>query len=191
MARRQGRDLYARTLLAGDGAAERYVDLAVEFTAESTGEHLLSLGGQWDRLHGRWTDTPAEQVLEVRVHDGQLEAARFMADWFRAYLSGEPTEIYSSLFLGGSRAGKTHLGVHFTIAFAVAVPMARVWAVQEAEIERADELETELDQVIPDSWATKRGPNYDFAHGARIRIRSGKYPQKLKRGKISISINFD
>jgi hypothetical protein len=111
-------------------------------------------------------------------------------DWLEAYLDGRDLDppIYSVLLLGGTRSGKTWIAMRMLLAFLVAVPKARTWAVQEVDIERADELETELDEMIPASWATKRGGKYVFANGATITIRSGQHAHKLKRGRCDFAL---
>lgn len=95
--------------------------------------------------------------------------------------------IYSVLLLGGTRSGKTWIGLRLFVAFVIAVPQCRAWAVQEVDVERADEIETELDELLPDSWFVKTGSKYKCANGSVITIRSAKYPQKLKRGRCDIA----
>ncbi len=96
--------------------------------------------------------------------------------------------IYSLLLSGGTRSGKTWIGVRLFVAFVVAVPGCRAWAVQEVDVERADEIETELDELLPDAWFTKKGSKYKCANGSVITIRSAKYPAKLKRGRCDIAL---
>lgn len=113
----------------------------------------------------------------------------WIASWFRAYFSDEPLdpEIYSCMLLGGSRAGKTHLGVRVPVAFALAVPNARVWMVQEAGAEQVDEIEAELDDFLPKSWYKRRGNQYILPNGARLIIRSAHVPKALKRGRCDFA----
>lgn len=187
---RRGRDLYARTLLDGKQAASRYVDLAVEFVDERDQSPLWRVGGRWDRKGKCWSDEEPRTVLQVRLHPGQLETSDFFAEWFESYLTGDELSepVYSVLLLGGSRSGKTYMGVALSAAFACAVPSSRIWTVQEVDIERADELETELDEFIPAAWAEKKAGLYKFANGATIKIRSAKYPRKLKRGRCDFAL---
>lgn len=184
MPRHRERDIYARTL-RGNAAAERFVDLAVEFVDERDLSLLFAVGGRWDRKRKRWSDEEPRSALQFKLHPGQIESALFFRDWFEAYMAGESLdpEIYASLFLGGSRAGKTALGVFLTIAFAACVPGARVWLVQPTKTDDDDELENEFDEHIPAAWATKSGGKYRMANGAQMVIRSAKYPHRLKKGR--------
>ncbi len=193
MPRSAQRDLYARKLRAAS-AGSRYVDLAVEFVLERTpdvidSEPILVLGGVWDLRLKEWTDREHRTALQVRVHPGQFDTVLFFKEWITAYMAGEelPDPIYAALLLGGSRSGKTWIGVRLFVAFVIAVPMCRAWAVQEVEIERADELQTELEELLPEEWFTKSGNHYTSIHGSRITIRSAKYPHKLKRGRCDIA----
>ncbi len=128
-------------------------------------------------------------MLQVRCHPGQIETVEWFVEWLEAYMLGEDLDpaIYSCLLLGGTRAGKTWIAKSLMVAFTVAVPKARVWAVQEVEIERADELETELDELLPDAWFSKVGNKYKCINGSTITIRSAKYPHKLKRGRCDFA----
>ena len=184
MPRHRERDVYARTL-QGKQSTKRYVDLVVEFVDERDLSLLFTVGGRWDCKRKRWSDDEPETALQIKLHPGQIEAAMFFRDWFEAYLTGgelDP-EIYSTLFLGGSRAGKTALAKFLTVAFLACVPGARVWLVQPTKTEDDDELETEFDKIIPAAWARKSGNKYRFVNGATAMIRSAKYPARLKKGQ--------
>lgn len=182
---RAARDIYARALLEGERDQARFQDLSIEFVDERDDSLIFALGGQWDRKFKRWTFARPETCIRVKLHVGQIESAHWFRDWFAAYLGGAPLPelVYSVLLYGGSRAGKTHLGLHAMVAFAIAVPGARVWAVQETGPERADELETELDELLPEGWFRKREKKYICANGSVISLRSANHPQKLKRGR--------
>lgn len=185
MPRHRERDVYARTLQGNK--ASRYVDLCVEFVDAEDLTLLFSVGGRWDRKRKRWSNEEPRSALQVRLAGDQIEPALFFREWFEAYLSGDESaavmDIYSVLLLGGSRAGKTSLGKWLTLAFMVAVPGARVWLVQPTKTDDDDELETEFDEMIPASWATKSAGKYRMANGTTAVIRSGKYPARLKKGR--------
>lgn len=188
MPRAASRDLFVRQLRAG-GADTRIVDLAVEFVDERDQSVLFTCGGRWDRKLRRWAEAPPRSVLQVRVHAGQIETVLWFRSWLEAYMVGDGVAlmIYAILLIGGTRSGKTWLGLRLMVAFAIAVPTSRVWAVQEVDVERADELETELDELLPDAWFTKAGKKYKCANGSVITIRSAKYPSKLKRGRCDFA----
>lgn len=189
MPRAASRDLYVRQLRAGARSESRLVDLAVEFVDERDLSVLFTCGGRWDRKLKRWAEASARTVLQVRVHPGQIETVLWFREWLTAYMTGDGVAlaIYSVLLLGGTSSGKTWLGLRLMVAFVVAVPAARVWAVQEVEVERADELEADLDELLPDAWFTKAGKKYKCANGTTITIRSAKYPSKLKRGRCDFA----
>lgn len=187
MPRHRERDAYARAL---QGRAEqRYVDLCVEFVDERDLSLIFSVGGRWDRKGKRWSDEEPRTALQLKLHPGQIEAALFFRDWFEAYNAGETLdpEIYSVLFLGGTRAGKTVLGKYMTLAFMCMVPNARVWLVQPTKTNDDDELETEFDELIPASWCVKTGRKYKLANGTTATIRSAKYPKALKKGRCDFA----
>lgn len=197
MARADGRDLYRRHL-TGQSRAGAHVDLCVEFVEEVSstagdlvlGEVLLRVGGRWDRSRRCYTDDEPREVLQVRVHPGQRDVVVWFRAWLEAYMRGEdlPVPIYGALLLGGWRSGKTWIGVRLLLAFAIAVPSARVWAVQEVDVERADELAAELTELLPDSWFSISGPSYRCANGTTITIRSAAHPHKLKRGRCDFAL---
>lgn len=163
--------------------------MSVRFTDETDGREILCVGGVWDRQEKDWADDEPTTYVEVACHAGQLEAIEWIAKWFAAYISGETLspEIYSAMFLGGSRAGKTHLGVRVPVAFAVAIAMARVWMVQEAGANQVDEIEAELDDFLPKDWYYRRGNEYRLLNGTRIIIRSAHEPKALKRGRCDFA----
>lgn len=188
MARYQSQEVLDRALQNGQ-SAETETDLCIRFLDERDGSDILTVGGRWDRKSKSWADEEARSYIEVRLHVGQLEAAKWLATWFRAYLSGEQLSppIYECLLLGGSRAGKTHLGIRIPVAFAIAVPGARVWVVQEADMNRVDECESELDELLPREYYKKSGNTYLLPNGSKIIIRSGHIPKHLKRGRVDFA----
>jgi len=190
MPRARERDIYARTLDQGARTDLRYVDLCVEFVDERDLEPILAVGDRWDRKKKEWADAPATKHLQIQVHKGQIESTEFFANWLDARLGGAPLDqpIYSFMLLGGTRSGKTYLGLRFALAFAVAVPRSRVWLVQEVDIERSDELEKEFDELAPVGWFKKSGGEWTCVNGSVVTIRSGKYPHKLKKGRCDFAL---
>jgi len=127
------------------------------------------------------------------VHKGQIKAARWYCDWLRRYVSGDWTDfrrVWSALFHGGRRGGKSHLGVVCLALFVVAVFGTDAWAVSPAQ-EETDELEQALLKLLPASWYTHRGaPKHEFklVNGSRIFLRSGAKPSTLKRGSCDFCL---
>jgi hypothetical protein len=193
MARHHSREVSDRALQSG-ASRHDLIDLSIRFvvadeTRDDDEREILSLGGVWDRDSKSWSGREAESFAEVGLAGDQVAAMDWIAAWFRAYFTGETMspEIYSCLLLGGSRAGKTHLGIRATVAFAVAVPNSRVWMVQEAGASQVDEIEAELDDFLPRDWYKRKGDQYLLLNGARLIIRSAHQPKALKRGRCDFA----
>lgn len=98
--------------------------------------------------------------------------------------------VWSALFGGGRRGGKTDLAVKVAIAFAVMVPFSRVWLVSPAQPE-TEELELVLESLLPTGWFKKLGApwyTYTLPNGSKIWLRSAHDPKKLKRGRCDFAI---
>lgn len=182
----------ARLLEAERDSHERYVDLCIVLRVRGSGETLIRVGGRWDKREKRYVG-PARRGKVVWVHKGQLPAARWFCEWLRRYVSGDWEgfrRVWSALFVGGRRGGKSHLGVVCLALFALTVPRSNVWAVSPAQ-EETDELEQALLKLLPRRWFRYRGsPKYEFrlANGARIFLRSGAKPSTLKRGRCDFCL---
>ena len=188
MARHRERDIFARKL--NQNVGDTFCDLAVEFVDEETLEHILAVGGRWDRVHKCWSNTPAKKALQVKLHKGQLEAARWLARWTEQKITGEVNaetfEKYTCLLLGGARAGKTNLALNFVVAYAACTPKARIWLVQNVGTSLSDELEIEIQKILPSSWYKRRGTKFNLHNGAHIDIRSASKPASLKQGAFDL-----
>jgi len=172
---------------------ERYVDLRIILRCRDTQKDLLDVGGRWDKRAKRYVG-PGETARVIEVHQGQLPATRWFSDWMNRYArndwTGDAQRVWSALFVGGRRGGKSHLGVLCVALFAVAVHGSDAWAVSPS-IEETDELERALLDVFPKSWFRYRGaPKYEFrlGNGSRIFLRSGYKPSSLKRGRVDLCL---
>lgn len=184
---------------------------------EQHGEVLLDVGGAWHSKRrrrnpltgevrlGDWV--PGAEVKRARVvwiHRGQEKAARFCAWWLRVYAAGDRLEeidgrrrsakleqdieaVYSVLFVGGRRGGKSDMAEKFGGAFAVAIPSAKAWAISPTG-EETLELKDAFDALWPRAWfkyrKTKTGGAYFMFNGTRVELRSGYKPSTLKRGRV-------
>lgn len=194
MARHHTREVSDRALQSGASQRNDLVDFSIRFfvddeTRDDDGREILSLGGVWNRADKAWADLEPESFAEVTLAGDQVPAMDWLAEWFRSYFGDDDLypEIYSCMLLGGSRAGKTHLGVRVPVAFALAVPNSRVWMVQEAGASQVDEIEAELDEFLPRAWYKRKGDQYLLINGARIIIRSAHQPKALKRGRCDFA----
>lgn len=128
----------------------------------------------------------------LRIHPGQLEAARYLARWYTAWLAGEilldakKREQHSALLAGGRRSGKTDLMIDGGLTWAVMVPRSRCWFVSPAQPE-TEELDEDISEKLPREWVvTELGAPWfrrTLVNGSTIHLRSAHEPQKLKRGR--------
>jgi len=211
------------TLLEAEGDDNRrHVDMAVSFRLcdveldengrarwrKEADEELIEIGGRWDRREKRWSGA-ANRVRVIRVHRGQEDAARWLAEWFRRAAQGPKgphweapmrhapsvafRRVWSLLLLGGRRGGKSHLACVALVMFAVMTPRARVWAISPTQ-EETDELEQALRSLMPRRWYKYRGGGagkplqFRLANGARIMCLSGHKPRSLKRGRVDFAL---
>lgn len=158
-------------------------------------EELLRVGGRWDNSKKRWVgDAAAFRVL--RVHRGQEVAARWLAQWFRCKLTGRWDDfrrVYSTLFNGGRRSGKSHLAVIALVLYAAAYPGAVCWAISPTQ-EETDELVEALRAQLPVEWYRWRGAgsgkvsSATLWNGARVMFLSGHKSRGLKRGRVDLAV---
>jgi hypothetical protein len=193
---------------------KRYIDLCVKIAIadverddrgeqrwkEGTDRVLLKVGGLWDRKKKRWSRRPARKVLTLRFHEGQEPAVRFFVDWMKRFASGDWSgieRVWSALLIGGRRSGKTHVCCAFLIVFAV-LSMAKprepiIWAISPT-LETGDELDQNLGSLMPRHWyvrhqaKTGRPTTYTIAGRSRILLRSAVKPQRLKAGRVDLTL---
>jgi hypothetical protein len=187
MPRSSLRSLIERRRREDGETSDRYVDLDVTLTADS-GEILIRVGGRWDRRAKTYLPGAGPRTRALAVHGGQLESARFLAEWFRDHFTGvrKPIDdrIFSAMLGGGQRSGKTWLGVAAAVVYAVAVARSIVWIVSPAERDH-EEVQDYLRSMMPRSWYKPLGApwyRYQLPNGSKIVLRSGHEPDKLKKG---------
>lgn len=171
-----------------DGNETRWVDPSVR--------ELVCVGGRWDRRRRRYLSAPPTAGTEIvlRFHQGQREAATWIADWLRRWAADDWAGVDRdwSLMLYGARAcGKTHLAVALLVLFAVLAPRSIIWAIS-ATTETGDELKQALESLMPRRWyrrwlaKTGRSATYKLANGSRILLKSGVKAQRLKAGRVDM-----
>jgi hypothetical protein len=162
---------------------------------EGTDEELIRVGGRWDRSRKRWAGRETKVII-LRVHRGQELAARWLARWFRCRITGRWADfrrVWSVLFLGGRRGGKSHLSCVALVLYAAAFPGSLVWAVSPTQ-EETDELEQAIRSMLPRNWYSYRGGgagksvSFRLMHGARLLMLSGHKPRALKRGRVDFAV---
>lgn len=176
-------------------------------------EEVLRVGGRWDRVERKWVGDAAQPAV-IRIPPGgmQEKAARWLARWFRAHVTGDWSEFYKrdkdgnvvlgpdgrpirnvwfSLFLGGRRSGKSWLAVAALAFYLVAYPGSIVWAVSPTQDETA-ELETAFRKMVPATWYTYRGAGtgkvstFTMITGAELLMLSGFKADGLRRGRVDL-----
>lgn len=177
----------------------RHCDLRVRWIAQRPdGEHdpqgevILDVGGRWDSLTKRWDGAGAS--LDIGLHTGQLESARWIARWMAAKARGENLHdrgapVYSLLLEGGRRGGKTDIGTKAAIAYPVMRPRIYSWMISETEKKTQEYAEVVRD-LLPSGWYDWLGaPHYTFTlrNGSVIWLRSAHEPQKLKTGRCDFA----
>ena len=179
----------------------RYHDLRIRWlrqrldgSHDPEGARLLSVGGRWDRLEKRWAG-PGETARDLGLHTGQLEAATWLADWFRAKASGQPllergAPVYSLLLDGGRRGGKTDLGAKAGITYPLLRPGVWSWLISETE-KKTNEFAEVIRGILPSSWYDWLGPphcTFTLRNGSVIWLRSAHDPDGLKAGRCDFAV---
>lgn len=181
----------------------RFVDLQLGLACHETGDRLLSVGGRWDKAEKRYT-AGAEFERLVHIQAAQIEAAQWLCDWIVRYeeartakAARQPTDriwqdfgpVYSALFHGGRRAGKSHLACLALVLYALVVPGSVCWAVSPREKE-TEELRAALAKLMPRSWYRylKDDLTFYLVNGSQITLRSGYKSGNLKAGGLGMAL---
>ncbi len=183
------------------------VPLRIEFEHEDTGEVLLRAGGLWDKRFDCFEGSGDKRVA-VRFHEGQRKAVAWFASWLEAHrgrrdnppaftlsqletmeLDVDPTHVYSSLFAGGRRGGKTWIACAMAVAYSLAFPKAIVWIVSPND-QKHDEIRRYLNDFIASLWLDQQTLwAYEFVNGSEIHLKSAHGSGGgLKEGKANFVI---
>lgn len=201
----------ARLLEAEGTSKERFIDLCISLRVHETGEELVRVGGKWDRRLKRYT-ADADEIRVISVHKGQLPAAKWFSEWLRrkcsehtamsACSTDEEIEeareevwkdfrrVWSAIFVGGRRGGKSRLAVWSLCLFAICFGGTQSWCVSPTQ-EETEELERAIRETLPRLWYRYRGdPKFEFrlSNGSVIRLLSGHKPRTLKRGSVDFAL---
>ena len=124
---------------------------------------MFSVGGVWDRRLKQYAEgREASKARRLFITDAQVDAVAWWAKWLAAFCSGEDvpagetTRIWSLLFGGGRRGGKTDAGVKLTPVLGIACPGTWCWIVSES-ISKSWETHQCLIEAMPSGWYTSRG----------------------------------
>lgn len=177
-----------RRLSEGDRASARLVDLQIDWV-DYRGRRVGRFGGVWDRTDRCYVGDAATSRV-IRLHDGQLEAARWFVEWLTEHLDDDareanPFPINHALFAGGRRGGKTTFGIDALCAYSVALPEAICNVVTPSNTFYEEPIEC-IEREFPKHWYESLGEphwTYYLLNGSRITLRSGYTPRKLKKGR--------
>lgn len=153
---------------------------------------LLTVGGLWDRRARDYVEgeLPTKSKV-ITVHDGQLEAVRWFADWLCAFTSGDSeseARVWSALFGGGRRGGKTTWGIWAGLVMNVAVPGSKFWIASQS-IAKSWETHAQMLKALPAQWHALRGApwfEYTLVNGSMAWQKSAHNPDDLKQGGADI-----
>jgi hypothetical protein len=200
------RDLLELRRRERSDGGDKLVDLRLDFMDGD--ELLLTVGGEWDRRLKAFVGLGRNRVI-VRVHEGQRAAVLWFRDWLGVHVSrrdspppfdpalieqymadvnATPAEVYSALFAGGRRAGKTWIAVAFAVAYAVHFPSSIVYLAGPDEGDWK-ELRRYTSDTIADQWiAADNAETWQLVNGATIFLKQAYNPESLKEGRADFMV---
>ena len=183
----------------------RFFEMQLALEELETGERLITLGGVWDKRERRYVGNASQGEKVVQVQPAQLEAAQWLCEWFCRYAEYQerkaenPAEadeawrgfgrVFSALFYGGRRAGKSHLACVALVMYAIMVPGSLCWAVSPREKE-TEELREAFTRLLPTLWYryVKEDLTFTLVNRSRITLRSGYKSDNLKAGGLGMAL---
>lgn len=188
-----------------DPGGGRFVDLRLDFRFGD--EILLSVGDRWDRRL-RDFDGPAVTAVSIRIHPGQVRAVEWFRSWVSEHavrraspppmldvdqldafeLDTDPAHVYSALFAGGRRGGKTWIAMAIAACYAVAFPGAIIWIVSQSD-QKHDEARRYVAATLAADWLVSETlDGWELVNGSAIMLKSGYDPEGLKEGEANLVI---
>lgn len=165
----------------------RFVSMALQLRRKATGEDLLLVGGQFDRLSNRYTDEVVTPHV-LTIEDSQLDFIRWWSLWLASFRDGTPRDVSFVMCAGARRGGKSHATLLAQIAACIEVPGTIAWCVVDSFRSR-DEVDRAIVENIPGTWYHRRQQpefSYSFANGSVIRILSADNEDQLKAGRVDV-----
>lgn len=178
---------------------------------EFDGEIMLTVGGRWDRRL-RDYDGEADKRVVARPHVGEYEAIRWYMDWLgvhagrrdtppdldesaiEALETGEcdPSEVFSAMWAGGRRGGKTWTASLAGALYALLFPDAIVWVVNPNQ-QKHDEIRRYFGKLLAPEWIDRetQADGWELANGSAIMLKSGYIgadPDAIKEGEAHLVI---
>jgi len=196
-----------------DAGGRAAIDMRLDFQLEGEDRVLLSVGGSWN-LKLEDFDQDADGAVVVRIHAGQVRAVEWFALWMAKHSDrrrNPPTlpedfdleadlarevpddEVYSALFAGGRRGGKTWIAAALCLAYAIAFPDALVWVVEPSrgkDDDKADEVRRYFARLLAPAWVTHQtAGEWVLINGSKIQLKSahtGSDPDAIKQGEAHL-----
>lgn len=189
MPRKPLRELCEERIAAADRRGDlECTDLRIDITTLS-GEHILAAGGSWDWRRKQYVDDGKTSKI-IRIHDGQLRAMLWFRDWLHSFCKGEyiPGEdtarVWSALYSGGRRGGKTFMGCLGGSLVTIAQPGAMAWLVSES-ITKSQECHRAYTACMARQWYSERNDpwfEYTVANGSKVWQKSAHKADDIKQG---------
>ena len=187
----------------GGGAVDMRID--VEFA----GEIVLSVGGRWDRQIEEYDGDAASRVV-VEPHIGQIKSIEWFREWLCVHAERRsnppefsvdavdkmidqtchPSEVFSAMFAGGRRGGKTWIGALMCALYAVQFPDAIVWVVNPSD-KKHEEVRRYMHALLAPEWIAREtiAEGWELINGSVIHLKSGHTgadPDAIKEGNADV-----
>lgn len=176
----------------------RVVALRVVVKRKKTGEKLFEVGGQWDRVEGRYLDEPTKLCKVIWLNEAQCLGmpgnllaegpAMSLKAWIDARREGS-ARIVEMVLDGGRGSGKSHLAVLAVFIIAIAFPDARCFLVSPANTRRG-ELQRIVRDWIPAQWRawSERDLMYTLPNGSTVQYIGADDENALKQGGYEVAL---
>ncbi len=176
----------------------KVVPLRIVVKRKKTGEKLFEVGGQWDRVEGRYLDDPTKLCKVIWLNEAQClgELHRTLAEgpamalwtWIQARRAGSP-RIVELVLDGGRGSGKSHLAVLAVFIIAIAFPDARCFLISPANTRRG-ELARIVRDWIPAAWRawSERDLTYTLPNGSTVSYIGADDENALKQGGYEVAL---
>jgi hypothetical protein len=192
------------------------VDMRIDI--EFQNQLIMAAGGRWDRqLDDYDSDEPgladprrATSRLVIRPHAGQIEALLWFKGWLNVHAGRrnhppafdaaaiakldsdivDPAEVYSEMFAGGRRGGKTWMAALICAMYAVQFSDAIVWVVNPSD-QKHDEVRDYMEHLLAREWIAWEtvADGWGIVNGSTISLKSaytGTDPDAIKEGKAHL-----
>lgn len=192
---------------ARDPGGEAIVDMRIDVIWDD--EIVVSVGGRWDRNLEDY-DGEAEVGVVAYPHAGQIPALQWFVKWMGVHAGRrdepprlddgalekmeqqlvEEDEVFSAMFAGGRRGGKTWFAALACAMYAVQFPNAIVWVVNPNDTKH-DEVRRYMSALLAPEWIAREtvADGWELINGSAIMLKSayvGTDPDAIKEGEAHL-----